>query len=38
MYSTDVEDIKGSLPQNIFNLKNGHIGHLNSKDTGGLIK
>jgi hypothetical protein len=31
-------DIKGTFPQNIFNLKSGHICHLNSKNTGGFNK
>ena len=29
---------KGTLPENIFILKKGHIGHINSQDIGGLKK
>ena len=30
--------LKGTLPQNIFVLKTGHIGHINSFNIGGLNK
>ena len=30
--------VKGTLPQNIFILKSGHIGHINSLNIGCLNK